>query len=303
MPRRRTPNKLNEESSPRPSCSSHNTQESYSTENVTMDYSAPTSPLFSGSEIDDEYLNSILNNYGIRMGAEGQGVVEVDAVHNPYDDSVAHITDLGGGAAVVVTSSSPASPSDVQDDYSTWSTCMSPGISSSSEEPPFPYSPGTCNFKDASNIKPRKYKISGPLEDPEEERRRRNAVIARENRLKHKKYLDELQNKKRSLEHVNAQCAKALIRVRQDIKVKDQQLQEANQQIRELKTHLMAKSEKVSNYKSQLNLIRTHLELIEASVDSSNPVRGFISTLLQRLPHIEDEPQESLPTANVYESL
>lgn len=122
-----------------------------------------------------------------------------------------------------------------------------------------------------------------PLEDPEKEKKRMNAVLARKNREMKKRIMMDLDEKVRRLRHVNTQCTKVIRRTDSDIQQLRQDLSAANASVTQLTEVVRSKDREIRQQREKLLLFQGHLDLIGSSLDDDNPARRLIQALLHRL--------------------
>ncbi|KAK7081547.1 hypothetical protein SK128_013657 [Halocaridina rubra] len=125
----------------------------------------------------------------------------------------------------------------------------------------------------------------GPFDDPEQEKKRLNALNAYKNRVKNKRLTQDLREKNNKLEHVNVQCSKALKKITSERKLLQQEIKDRGLERSALEEELKRKENEVREQREKLALFRGHMDLIANSLDEDNPARKLITTLLNRLPY------------------
>ncbi|XP_063607059.1 uncharacterized protein LOC134781731 [Penaeus indicus] len=125
------------------------------------------------------------------------------------------------------------------------------------------------------------YEITEPFSDPVEERKRINAIAARENRERKKRENDQMCEQIQRLNHVNRQCTKALKRFETEIKKLDAKLKTSQRRNEHLEEKLKQKEKELRDRREKFLLFRGHLELITSHLDDSNPAKKLITGLLK----------------------
>ncbi|KAK8739033.1 hypothetical protein OTU49_003799, partial [Cherax quadricarinatus] len=261
---------------------------------------APQASVYIDAAYND-YLDNVLADYGIRFSPGGSGIEEIDVSPEkseedkevlevkpfPFKNEVAE-SKLSSAISRPTTSlrlseviSRPTTTkrkadSDLGSDEDLTLTIDESG---SSREVP------TALPSLPHKIPHRKLKVyqREPFQDPAQEKRRINAILAKQNRDQKKKQIQDLKETVQKLQRVNMQCNKALRRTNNDV----QQLRLHLQSYEASRSYL---EEKVKNQEIALReqrdkfmLFREHLDLITSSLDDDNTTKKLISALLKRL--------------------
>ncbi|XP_066974782.1 protein split ends-like isoform X1 [Macrobrachium rosenbergii] len=132
--------------------------------------------------------------------------------------------------------------------------------------------------------KVKKYEFQQQFDDPEEERKRLNAINARKNRMKQKALTYQLKEKAKTLEDVNQKCGMVIKRMDSDARKLKQQLEDRIKEKAILDKALREKELEIRDQREKLVLFRGHLDLIASSLEDDNPGKRLISNLLKKLP-------------------
>ncbi|XP_042871741.1 uncharacterized protein LOC122253040 [Penaeus japonicus] len=150
-----------------------------------------------------------------------------------------------------------------------------------------PSTPQPSTSRRSTITKNRKmYDIAGPFSDPELERRRINAVTAKENRDRKKRDNDSLREQVRSLTFVNGQAAKALKQLDADVQKLSAKMKTLEQHNLSLQEEIKQKAMEIHGHHKRFVFFREHLDLIFSSLGDENPAKKLIANLLKS-PSIE----------------
>ncbi|MPC31903.1 hypothetical protein E2C01_025203 [Portunus trituberculatus] len=122
-----------------------------------------------------------------------------------------------------------------------------------------------------------------PMENPEDERRRRNAIIAWKNRVWKKRQYEELQTMVNTLEETNKKLNDANHRMEEDLRAQRQKLDLENSIVTQLKADKSSLETLIQNQQENLAFIREHLMLINRCSEEDSPVRKFLTALLNTM--------------------
>ncbi|XP_042871728.1 uncharacterized protein LOC122253034 isoform X2 [Penaeus japonicus] len=235
------------------------------------------------------YLHDLLSDLGIQLSPGGMGIVEID--HLPSDEEVSCSllapvesppTVPEGGEEVRArkrkrftgTIKAHVSSPDLSSDED---AVTSPVPSQEAAEQPSP------SFRNPEK-KPKIYQIEKPFNDPELERKRINAITAKQNRDKKKMEIDRLRADVRNLSRVNSQCSKALKRTNADIQKLYEKLESSRKHNSLLQEKIKQKEMEIRGQQEKFVLFRGHLDLILSSLEDDGPAKKLIANLLKKLP-------------------
>ncbi|XP_064087651.1 protein split ends-like [Macrobrachium nipponense] len=279
----------------------------------------PSSPLlgenFNSSDFynhDEEYLQSLLFDFGLQLSPGGTHI-EHDPAQVPYGEVKPDSEQERSSDREQRTNTPPvgsASPPPFRDDdfaehgvkattlphskfrkitqFSRSSQDKDEGniteALSTSHHPIQNLEPEKQHQQTHPKKKVKKYEFQQQFEDPEEERKRLNAINARRNRIKQKALTNHLKEKAKTLEDVNQKCGMVLKRMDSDARKLAQQLEERNKEKAILDKALREKELEIRDQREKLALFRGHLDLIASSLEDDNPGKKLISNLLKKLP-------------------
>ncbi|XP_027225342.2 uncharacterized protein [Penaeus vannamei] len=250
------------------------------------------------------YLQDILADLGIQLSPGGTGVVEID--RSTSDDEVAGLC-LADSPPEAPEGDKPTRRSNeakkrkiVKTELKVFETSC--GISSDEDAVKSPISseesaeqPSTSSRNPKEKKKRKAYEFDQPFQDPEQERRRMNAITAKKNRERKKMEIDRLRGDVRNLSHVNRQCNKALKRTNADIQKHIDLLALSEQRIASLKEKLEQRERELRGRRERFLLFRGHLDIIVNSLDDDNPAKKLIANLLKTLHAEADAVRETSP--------
>ncbi|XP_037800541.1 uncharacterized protein LOC119595487 isoform X2 [Penaeus monodon] len=125
------------------------------------------------------------------------------------------------------------------------------------------------------------YDITEPFSDPVKERRRINAITAKENRDRKKKETDRMCQQIKCLTLVNKQCTVALKRHEAEIQKLDAKLKASQRRNEHLQKSIEQKEKDLRDHREKFLLFHSHLELIASIIDENNPAKKLIAGLLK----------------------
>ncbi|KAG7162170.1 uncharacterized protein LOC121874217 [Homarus americanus] len=133
---------------------------------------------------------------------------------------------------------------------------------------------------------PKKIKVyeMAPYEDPDKEKRRLNAIMARKNREIKKREIQGLKKENQSLRHVIAQCNKVLRKTNSDVQQLRLELKKSKKFKLQFEETVKSKNRELRDAHDKLVLYRGHIELIACSLEEDNPAKKLIEALLKRMP-------------------
>ena len=275
---------------------------------------------FSAGEYYEEYLSSVLFDFGLQLSPGGTQVEEIEQTQDfdQIKDDLeqcsqvraskrelspnSQTADTGGNSATTFPSSKFQKVSEThkiraktQEELGIVSSgsadkgipaTASPSLPSTLPPIPAlqPLAGSSVDDSSTSKKKIKKYEVTEPLEDPELEKRRLNAINARKHRVRHKMQTQELSDKNKKLENVVRQCSKALKRTISDVQKLKLGLEEEKSDRFALEQQLKKKENEVREQREKLALFRGHLDLIASSLDDDNPARKLITSVVRKLP-------------------
>ncbi|XP_068218393.1 uncharacterized protein [Palaemon carinicauda] len=271
--------------------------------------SRTTSPLGNFESCDyyteEHYLPTVLFDFGLQLSPGGTHI-EHDPTHSSFDDNKLESEQERNSdkERASISSASPPPRDNDFEEHRVKATTLPHSkfrkitqFSRSSQEkdegihtdihhqiPKLEPLPENQPHQKQQKKKVKKYECQQQLEDPEEERKRLNAINARRNRMKQKELTQSLKKRAKTLEDVNQKCGLVLKRLDGDAWKLRQQLEESNKEKALLEKSLKEKESEIREQREKFALFRGHLDLIASSLDEDNPSKKLITNLLKKLP-------------------
>ncbi|XP_047480291.1 uncharacterized protein LOC125032935 isoform X2 [Penaeus chinensis] len=125
------------------------------------------------------------------------------------------------------------------------------------------------------------YEITEPFSDPVKEKRRINAITAKEIRDRKKWKTDRMCEQIQCLNLVNRKCTLALKRLESEIQKLDGKLKASKRRNEHLQEKITQKEKQLQDHREKFLLFRGYLELIASTLDDNNPAKKLIANLLK----------------------
>ncbi|XP_063851702.1 protein enabled homolog isoform X2 [Scylla paramamosain] len=122
-----------------------------------------------------------------------------------------------------------------------------------------------------------------PMEDPEDERRRRNAVTAWRNRVRKKRQYEELQTTVNTLEEANKKLHDANQQLEEDLRALGEEMGREHSILTQLQSEKCSLQILIQTQQEKLTFIREHLKLINSCSEEDSPVQKFLTALLNNM--------------------
>lgn len=123
-----------------------------------------------------------------------------------------------------------------------------------------------------------------PLEDPEYEKRRKNAIVAFRNRQLKKKQSQDLQDKVKALQDDNAHLQDISQQLDKDLRASHEEHRVMSSVIQKLEAEVMSLRSLFQQQQEKLAFVQEHLRLINGTMDEDDSTRKLLNALLERIP-------------------
>ena len=137
-----------------------------------------------------------------------------------------------------------------------------------------------------------------PLMDPEQEKKRQQAVSAKMNRDKHKRRVMELESEVEKLSRINTQCSQILQRTHEDVWMLKKEISEKDKWKAQMMSQIRKKDRELKDVRQSMVLFCNQLDIIAESLGDDNPTKHRLKSLIEQvssyLPHSADPTSTSI---------
>lgn len=131
--------------------------------------------------------------------------------------------------------------------------------------------------------KRRKVYLMPPFQDPETERKRRNAIIAYQNRQRRKEEMVRMESQLEKLRKINKEIESSLQHVTEELRQRHEELRRMHTQNAELLEAKRTLETQTRSQQEKFSVIREHILLINGSLEEGNIAKRFLDVLKERV--------------------
>ncbi|KAK4325038.1 hypothetical protein Pmani_004349 [Petrolisthes manimaculis] len=224
-------------------------------------------------------IESTLAGFGLKMINDGNNIMIQDV------DVKDELERYGHGAAYNCLSPASNNSGSTDDSLSpSPSVCVSPPPPSGGDSSYYIVQQATTRKKVKDGTKKKKMFEMGPIcDDTEMEKRRLNAINAKNNRDKKKQELGEHRRKIESLEEINQRCTQALKMTYSNYQEQRYEVERQAASLLVKEREILLKNREIKKKREEMVLLKGHLEIISGSLDDHNPAKNLIGSLLKNL--------------------